>query len=157
MAQAAAVANVVSVLGSAFYTHKSIEAEKKAAKKANQSAMEQAQLERQNIESSYNEQQRKNRNLLAQQQSAYKAKLGASGLTTKSGSGQVVLDKMKKDYDMEDKYQVAQKQYSLSKLNNNLKQTNSRNLLTLEKLRNNQAQSLLSTAKTLSSMSSSGE
>ena len=46
MAQAAAVATVVSVLGSAYYTHKTHEAEKKATKRANKLANEQAAMVR---------------------------------------------------------------------------------------------------------------
>jgi len=157
MGGAATVASVVSVLGSAYYTHKSASAEKKAARKANALAAEQNRLERENAEAALLEKQRQSKNLLAEQQSAYKAKLGASGLTTKSGSGQVVMNKMQKDYDMEDKYQIAQKNYTLAKLSNNLKQTNNRNLLTIERLRNNEAQSLLGSGRSLVSTGSKSE
>ena len=61
---------------------------------------------------------------MAQQQSAYKAKLGASGLSAQTGSSQVVLDAMQNEADMEDKYLVNQKNFSLQSLNNRLQQTN---------------------------------
>ncbi len=152
MAQAAAVATVVSILGSVYYTEKKYEAEKKATKKANRLAKEQASIEREAQEAAQRETERKNRNLLAKQQSSYKARLGASGLTSQSGSGQVVLDAMKKETDMENKYQQQKTQYSLKTLNNRLKQTNSRNLLTLDKLRIGQQENLLNGAVSLGKM-----
>ena len=133
MAQAAAVATVVAVLGSAYYTHKTHQMEKKATKRANRLANEQAAIERQSELDALKETERRNKNLLAQQQSSYKAKLGASGLTSSSGSGQVVLDAMQKETDMENKYQQQKTQYTLKTLNNRLNQTNNRNLLSLSK------------------------
>jgi hypothetical protein len=154
MAEAAAVATVVSVLGSAYYTEKKQSAEKKATKRANQLAKEQAAIEREAQEEAQRELERKNRNLLAQQQSSYKARLGASGLTSQAGSGQVVLDAMEKETDMENKYQQQKTRYSLKSLNNQLKQTNNRNLLTLNKLRVGQQENVLNAATTLGKMSS---
>jgi len=152
MAEVAAVATVVSVLGSAYYTQKTYAAEKKATKRANELANEQAAIEREAQKAALQETERKNRNLLAQQQSSYKAKLGASGLASQSGSGQVVLDAMKKETDMENKYQQTKTQYSLKSLNNQLKQTNNKNLLTLNNLRLQQQDSLLNSATTLGKM-----
>ena len=132
---AVVAAAVVSVLGSAYFTEKNIEQEKKATKRANQLASEQAEIERQTQKEILKEEQRKNRNLLAQQQSAYKARLGASGLSSATGSGQVVLDNMQKEADMEDKYLLNKSKFSLQTLDNRLQQTNSRNLLSLNKSR----------------------
>ena len=132
---AVVAAAVVSVLGSAYFTEKNIKQEKRATKRANQLANEQAEIERQAQKEILKEEQRKNRNLLAQQQSAYKARLGASGLSSATGSGQVVLDNMQKEADMEDKYLSNKTKYSLQTLNNRLQQTNSRNLLSLNKSR----------------------
>jgi len=143
MAEAAAVATVVSVLGSAYYTHESHQAEKKAARRANQLANEQAAIERESALAALKEEERKNKNLLAQQQSAYKARLGASGLTSVSGSGQVVLDNMQKETDMENKYQQKKTNYSLKSLSNQLQQTRSRNLLTVDKARLAQGKNIL--------------
>ena len=135
MTATATAAAVVSILGSAFYTERTLRQEKKAQKRANALANEQAAIEREAQEAALKEEQRKNRNLLAQQQSAYKAKLGASGLSAQTGSSQVVLDAMQNEADMEDKYLVNQKNFSLQSLNNRLQQTNNRNLLALNKLR----------------------
>ena len=155
MGQAAAVATVVSVVGSAFYKEKEYRAEKKATKQANKLAKEQAEIERESELAALQEIERKNRNLLAQQQSSYKARLGASGLTTESGSGQVILDAMAKETDMENKYQQQKAQRSLKTLNNRLKQTNNRNLLSLTKARIGEQTNVLSAGTTLGKMSSS--
>ena len=157
MAQTAAVATVVSVLGSAYYTHKAHEAEKKATKRANQLANEQAAIERESELAALRETERKNKNLLAQQQSSYKAKLGASGLTSSSGSGQVVLDAMQKETDMENKYQQQKTGYALKTLNNRLNQTNSRNLLSLSKSRLAQGENIFNSAMTLSKSAASSK
>ena len=149
MAQAAAVATVVSILGSAFYTHQTHQEEKKATKRANRLAKEQADLERASELAALKETERKNKNLLVQQQSSYKAKLGASGLTSSSCSGQVVLNAMQKESDMENKYQQQKTNYSLKTLNNRLQQTNSRNLLTLNKTRLAQGKNVLDSAGSL--------
>ena len=128
-------ATVVSVLGSAYFTEKNIEQEKKATKRASKLAAEQNEIEKQSQMEALKEEQRKNKNLLVQQQSAYKAKLGASGLSTQTGSGQVILDSMQNEADMEDKYLVNKNKFSLQTLNNRLQQTNNRNLLTLNQSR----------------------
>ena len=143
MAQAAAVATVVSILGSVYYTEKTHQAEKKATKRANRLAKEGAAIEQASQQEALKETERKNRNLLAQQQASYKARLGVSGLSSRSGSAQVVLDTMKKESDMEDKYEQTKTQYSLKSLNNRLQQTNSRNLLSLNKTRIDQQKNAL--------------
>ena len=151
MAEAAAVATVASVLGSAFYTHQTYQKEKKATKRANRLANEQAAIERESELAALKETERKNKNLLAKQQSSYKAKLGASGLTSESGSGRVVLDTMQKETDMENKYQQQKTNYSLKTLNNRLQQTNSRNLLSLSKARLAQGKNVFDSTLSLTS------
>ena len=143
---AIAAAAVVSILGSAYFTEKNIEQEKKATQKANKLAAEQNAIEKQAQIEALKEEQRKNRNLLAQQQSAYKAKLGASGLSSQTGSGQVVLDSMQNEADMEDKYLVNKNNFSLQTLNNRLQQTNNRNLLALNTSRIAQQKNMFDTA-----------
>ena len=149
MAQAAAIATVVSLLGSAYYTDKAQKAEKKAVQQANVLAHEEVAIEQEAQQADLKETERKNKNLLAQQQSSYKARLGASGLTSESGSGQVVLNAMQKEFDMENKYEQQKTQYSLKTLNNRLRQTNSRNLLSLTKSNIGQQQNVLNAATSL--------
>jgi len=132
-----------AIVGSAYYSKVSVDNQKKAIKKSNQAAAVQADLDRQSAQILLQEQQRKNKNLLRQQQSSYKAKLGASGLTQNSGSGQVVLDAMQKEHDMEDKYLVNQAKISLQSLNNALAQTTRKNLLALDTLSANQKKDAL--------------
>ena len=132
---AIAAAAVVSVLSSAYFTEKNIQQQKKATKRANRLANEQAAIEKREQETLLKEERRKNRNLLAQQQSAYKARLGSSGLSSETGSGQVVLNAMQNEADMEDKYLANKHNFSLQTLNNRLQQTNSRNLLSLNQSR----------------------
>jgi len=149
MATTAAVVTVATVLASAYYTQRVQEAEKKAAKRANRLASEQAAIDRKAELAELKETQRKNKNLLAQQQSSYKAKLGASGLTSRSGSGEVVLNSMQKETDMEDKYQQQKTQFTLKTLNNRLQQTNNRNLLTINKSRLAQGKNIFDTSSAL--------
>lgn len=154
MAETAAIVTVAAILGSTYYTQKTYEAEKKATKRANQLAQEQANTERESELAALKETERKNKNLLAQQQSSYKAKLGASGLTSNSGSGQVVLNAMQKEADMEDKYQQQKTQFTLASLNNRLNQTNNRNLLSLTKSRLGQGKNILDNTATLAKTNS---
>ncbi|MBQ3696262.1 MAG: hypothetical protein II938_04800 [Alphaproteobacteria bacterium] len=153
MAQAAAVATVVSILGATYYTDKAHREEKKTIKQANKLAAEQTSIEREAQEANLKETERRNRNLLAKQQSAYKARLGASGLTSETGSGQVVLNTMQKETDMENKYEQKKTQYSLRTLNNRLKQTQSRNLLNLNKTRIAQQTNVLNAGARLGQLS----
>ena len=136
--EAAAAATVVSTLASTYFTYDNIKTQKKATKAAKNAANYQAELERKTIQDTLAEQQRKSRNLLAQQQSAYKAKLGAGGLSHTSGSGQVILDSMQKEYDMEDKYLQDKASISLDALRNSIDKLNTQNLLQLRTLSNNQ-------------------
>ena len=149
MATTAAAITVATVLGSAYYTHRTHEVQKKATKRANKLAEEQAAIERESELAALKETTRKNKNLLAQQQSSYRAKLGASGLTSTSGSGEVVLNTLQKEADMEDKYQKQKTQFTLRTLNNRFSQTNSRNLLSLTQSRLDQEKNVFDTTTSL--------
>lgn len=141
--QVAAAATIATAAASVFYSKKSADAQKKQIKSANAAAQKDYELNRQQAQLTLAETQRKNRNLLAQQQSAYKAKLGASGMSSKSGSGEVVLNTMQKEHDTEDKYLVDQANISLEALVNGINQTKSRNLLSLQTIDNNSRSNLI--------------
>ena len=153
--EAASVATVVSTLASTFFSYDNILNQKKAAKAERKAANRQAELNRQQIQATLAEQQRKNRNLLAQQQSAYKAKLGASGLSQTSGSGQVVLNNMQTEHDMEDKYLQSQANISLEALRNSIERANTENLLRLRTLNNSLGSNLSKDLNTLVSSATS--
>lgn len=135
--EVAAAAAVATVASSVFYTKRNSDIQKKQYKNAMNAANKDYELSKQQAKLALEEEQRKNRSLLAQQQSAYKAKLGASGLSSQKGSGQVVLDTMKKEHDIEDKYLVNQANISLEALLNGINQTSSRNLLSMSAASNN--------------------
>lgn len=137
--EAAAAVTVVTNLASTYFSLDNMRLQKKASKAATRAENYQAELNRQNIENTLAEHQRKSRNLLAQQQSAYRAKLGASNLSQSSGSGQVVLDNLQKEHDMEDKYVQGQANISLEALKNSIDKINTQNLLRLRSLTNDQA------------------
>ena len=141
--QVAAAATIATAAASVFYSKKSADAQKKQIKSANAAAQKEYELNRQQAQLTLAETQRKNRNLLAQQQSAYKAKLGASGMSSKNGSGEVVLNTMQKEHDTEDKYLVDQANISLEALVNGINQTKSRNLLSLQTIDNNSRSNLI--------------
>lgn len=128
--EVAAAATVATVVSSLYYTKRSADIQKKQVKKANAAAQKQYELEREKTQLTLADEQRKNRSLLAQQQSTYKAKLGAGGLS-QPGSGQVVLDNMQREHDMDDKYLTSQANISLEALLNGINQTKSHNLLSL--------------------------
>ena len=134
----------VAAAATIFYSKKNSDAQKKQIKSANAAAQKNYELNRQQAQLTLQETQRKNRNLLAQQQSAYKAKLGASGMSSKSGSGEIVLNTMQKEHDAEDKYLVDQANISLEALLNSTNQTKSRNLLSLQTLENNNRNNIIS-------------
>ena len=142
--QVAAAATIATAAASVFYSKKNSDAQKKQIKSANAAAKKNYELNRQQAQLTLQETQRKNRNLLAQQQSAYKAKLGASGMSSKSGSGEIVLNTMQKEHDAEDKYLVDQANISLEALLNSTNQTKSRNLLSLQTLENNNRNNIIS-------------
>ncbi len=132
--EAAVIATVVSILGSAYYTKANADRQKKAIKRSNAYAAEQAALQDKQARLALNERQRKNKNLLAQQQASYKAKLGASGLSGQSGTGQTYLNAMQREYDMEDKYLVNQAKISSDALLNSLNHSTGTNLLKLNSI-----------------------
>lgn len=101
-------------------------------------------LQAQQTKLALEEQQRKNKNLLAQQQSTYRAKLGAAGMSSKSGSGQAVLNSLQNEHDAEDKYLVNQANISLEALLNGINAKNTQNLLSLSNLNNRANASTLS-------------
>jgi len=147
------VATVTSIISNIASTHlnlSNLKNQKKAVKAENKAATQQTELEKQSIQATLAEQQRKSRNLLAQQQSAYRAKLGASNLSPYSGSGQVVLDAMQKEHDIEDKYVQSQANISLAALKNSIERVNTQNLLRLRNLTNAQGQTIANSLNTLS-------
>ncbi|MBR4927827.1 MAG: hypothetical protein IKY98_05830 [Alphaproteobacteria bacterium] len=122
---------IASAASSVFYTKKAADIQKKQIKASNAVAQKAAELQKQQIQLTLNNEQQKNLSLLAKQQSAYKAKLGAGGLSRK-GSGQVVLDTMQKEHDIEDKYLQKQADISIEALLNGIDTTRTRNLLELK-------------------------
>lgn len=133
----AAIASAATVAASVFYTKKNTDLQQKQYKKNIAAANKEYELQKQQAQSTLTEEQRKNRSLLKRQQSAYKAKLGAGGMSAQKGSGQAVLDSMQREHDIEDKYLVDQSNISLEALLNGINQTNSRNLLSMSTLSNN--------------------
>ena len=132
--EAVVVATVAATLGSAYYTKVNSDRQKKAIKQANRAAAENARLQDEQAKLALAEQQRKNRNLLAQQQATYKANLGALGTSSKSGSGQTYLNALQREYDIEDKYLQNQAKISSDALLNSLGNTTNTNLLRLSSL-----------------------
>ena len=128
--EVAAITAVATTAASVFYSKKAADAQKKQIKVSQAAAEKKYELEKQQINLTLKDEQRKNRSLLAQQQSAYKAKLGAVGLD-ESGSAGVVLNTMKKEHDAEDKYLISSANISLEALQNSIDETRTRNLLSL--------------------------
>ena len=143
--EVAIIATAATILGSAYYTKKNADNQKKALKQSNAYALQNAALQDQQAKLALAEQQRKNKNLLAQHQSSYKAKLGASGISSQNGSAQAYLDAAQREYDMEDKYLINQSKISSDALLNSVNQTTSTNLLKLNTLNNNNQQNLYAT------------
>ena len=141
----ASAASAYFVKQSADTQRKAIKAEKAANRKKYELDVAQAKL-------TLAEEQRKNRNLLARQQSAYRAKLGAAGMSPKSGSGQAALNAFQKEYDAEDKYLVNQANISLEALLNSINAKNTQSLLSLSA---NQSQRMANTINSLNSFTSS--
>ncbi len=147
--EAVIIATALSVLGSAYYTKTNVDRQKKAVKKSNENAANAAALQNKQAQLALDEQRRKNKNLLMQQQASYKARLGATGLSGKSGSGQSYLNAMKKEYDMEDKYLVNQAKISSEGILNNLGHTTSTNLLKLNSINSENQNNTYSTLNNL--------
>lgn len=133
-----AIGAIAAVASSAYYTNKAASDQRKATKSANAAANKSYQIEKQQTEETLAEQRRKNSNVLKQQLSGYKARLGAAGLSSTSGSGSELLRNTEKEHDMDDKYLESQAQLSLAALQNSIAQTNSRNLLALSSISNQQ-------------------
>lgn len=150
MEVAAAVA-VVTSAATAYYTKKSNDTQKKQLKAERAANEKQYELDVAQRQLALEEEQRKNRNLLAQQQSAYRAKLGAAGMSSQSGSGRAVLDSMQREYDTEDKYLVNQANISLEALLNSINARNTQNLLSMSQLQN---RALSNTASTIGAFTS---
>ena len=132
--EVAVVATIAATLGSAYYTKANADHQKKTVKSANRTATENARLQDEQAKLALAEQQRKNKNLLAQQQATYKANLGALGTSNRSGSGQTYLNALQREYDIEDKYLQNQAKISSDALLNSLGNTNNTNLLRLSSL-----------------------
>ena len=125
-------------LASSYYMKRSSDTQKSALKAERAANQRQYELDSQQSKLALAEEQRKNRNLLAQQQATYRAKLGASGLSSRTGSGRVILDSMQKEYDAEDKYLTNQANISLEALLNGINAKNTRNLLNSSAVNNAQ-------------------
>ena len=128
--EVAAITAVATTAASVFYSKKAADAQKKQIKVSQAAAEKKYELEKQQINLTLKDEHRKHRSLLARQQSAYKAKLGAVGLD-ESGSAGVVLNTMKKEHDAEDKYLISSANISLEALQNSIDETRTRNLLSL--------------------------
>ena len=134
--EATPIIAAVGAMASAVFMKQNVDAQQKAEKLQRRANQKQYDLDVAQTKLALAEEQRKNRNLLAQQQSAYRARLGAAGLSSRSGSGQVILNAMQKETDAEDKYLVNQANISLEALLNGINAKNSRNLLNMNSLNN---------------------
>ena len=141
----------LATAASAVIMKQNTDMQKRALKAERRANQRQYDLEVAQSKLALEEEQRKNRNLLAQQQSSYRARLGAAGMSSQSGSGQAVLDALKKDYDTEDKYLVNQANISLEALLNGINAKNTRNLLTLNSLSRQKTADTLNSVNTWTS------
>ncbi|MBQ7413336.1 MAG: hypothetical protein IJV07_03565 [Alphaproteobacteria bacterium] len=137
------IVSTLTTAASAYFMKESVDTQKKAMKAERAANQRQYDLEVAQKKLTLAEEQRKNRNLLAQQQSGYRAKLGAAGLSAQSGSGRAVLDSMKQEYDTEDKYLINQANISLEALLNGINTKQNRNLLSMSSLNNRQMSNTL--------------
>lgn len=151
--EATAVIGVASTVASGYYSKKSSSLQKKQIKASNKAAQEEADLSKKQAELTLAEEKRKNNNLLKQNLSSYKARLGAQGLSTSYGSNQAVYDNMIYNTNMENKYLEEQANVSLDALLTSINQRTSRNLLTLTNMsyqdRSNLASSVLNAGRNL--------
>ena len=132
--EVALVVTALTIMSSAYYTKVNVDNQKKSVKQSNENATRAAVLQAKQAQVALDEQRRKNKNLLAQQQAGFKARLGAGGLSGQNGSGQTYLNAMQKEYDMEDKYLANQAKISSDALLNSLGHTSNTNLLKLNNL-----------------------
>lgn len=149
--EVAAAVGAVTAASSAYLTYKGKKDQRKQIKENNRLANEAYHLDRKQAQLTLAEQQRQNKNLLKQQQSAYKARLGAGGLSDKSGTGQVVLDTLQREHDIDDKFLVNQANISLEALLNGIEKTRTNNLFNARRLSNQNKQSMLNSADSISS------
>lgn len=131
-----AVGALAATAASTIYSKRNSDIQKKQVKSANAAAQKNYDLEKQQAELALAEQRRKNLNILNQQLSTYKARLGAAGMSSKQGSGSALLYNTQKEHDIEDKYLQDQANISLEALLNGIESTKTRNLLTLNSLNN---------------------
>lgn len=132
--EATAVIGVASTVATGLYARKTNSLQKKQVKASNKAAQTEAELSQKQAELTLAEEKRKNNNLLKQNLSSYKAKLGAQGLSSSYGSNEAVYNNMVYNTQMENKYLEEQAAISLDALLNSLNQRTSRNLLTLTNL-----------------------
>jgi len=145
------IVTTVATLASSWFMKESADTQKKALKAERAANQKKYNLDVAQAKLTLEEEQRKNRNLLAQQQSTYRAKLGASGMSSKSGSGQAVLQSMQKEHDAEDKYLVNQANISLEALLNGINARNTQNLLSLSSLNSRNAVNTLNSINNFTS------
>ena len=86
-----AVGALAATAASTIYSKRNSDIQSKQIKKANEAAQKSYDLEKRQAELALDEQRRKNLNILNQQLSTYKARLGAAGMSTKQGSGSALL------------------------------------------------------------------
>jgi len=141
----------VATIASAFFMKESVDMQKKALKAERAANQKKYDLDVAQAKLTLEEEQRKNRNLLAQQQSAYKAKLGAAGMSAKSGTGQAVLQSLQKEHDTEDKYLINQANISLEALLNGINARNTQSLLSLSALNSRNTASTLNSINNFTS------
>lgn len=131
-----AVGALVATAASTVYAKRNADIQKKQVKRANAANQKAYEIEKRQTELALDEQRRKNVNILSQQLSTYKARLGAAGMSSKQGSGSTLLYNAQKDHDVEDKYLQEQADLSLDALLNGIEASKARNLLTLSSLSN---------------------
>ena len=146
-----AVGALAATAASTIYSKRNSDIQKKQVKKANEAAQKSYDLEKRQAELALDEQRRKNLNILNQQLSSYKARLGAAGMSSKQGSGSALLYNAEKEHDIEDKYLQEQANISLEALLNGIESTKTRNLLTLSSLNNEKKASQWGTLANLTS------
>ncbi len=131
-----AISSLAATAVSAAYTKRNSDIQRKQVKKANAAAQKSYELEKKQTELALEEQRRKNLNILNQQLSGYKARLGAAGMSAKQGSGSALLYNARKEHDIEDKYLQEQANLSLEALMNGIEANKTQNLLTLSSIKN---------------------
>ena len=142
------IITTVATLASSWYMKESADTQKKAINAERAANKKKYDLDVAQAKLTLAEEQRKNLNLLAQQQSAYKAKLGAAGMSSKSGSGEAVLASLQKEHDAEDKYLVNQANISLEALLNGINARNTQNLLSVSSMNSRNTANALNSINT---------